>query len=255
MPFHDVPTASLNMTCFLYMWYSEYRRKDINMTMKRLFSAVCVSAVLLTGCSSGPSKGDQMYEKYGKLIDALEAGNYEESVKAFTEYVPKPETEEVTLTKDNLYDYFELVVAPNLEKDAHGNIKSMIEYARLDLKQEYQGKANANDATIGYEYQNKCYHITNLNTADGSYTCEEVEIPADMPSWVVEDATKLHSETSNLYNQVMLYPHNFVGFTAEGSSGYGYLHLENFEQYTDCYVFKPETIDVISVTGTLTIRK
>lgn len=228
------------------------------MTMKKLFSAVCISAVLLTGCSSGPSKGDQMYEKYGKLIDALEAGNYEESLKAFMEYVPQPETEEVTLTKDNLFDYYELVVEPHYDKDAHGNIKSMSEYYKLQLKPEFEKNATftslANMGTVGYEFQNKCFRITELNVADGTYQCEETELPSSGNVDYFNGLIELHSESTSLAQSALLCSFTYYNQKPSGATS-GYLEIENYEEFTTQYVFKPESIDIISVTGTLTIRK
>lgn len=225
------------------------------MTMKKLFSAVCISTVLLTGCSSGPSKGDQMYEKYGKLIDALEAGNYEESLKAFMEYVPQPETEEVTLTKDNLYDYFELVVEPRFEKDAHGNVKSVLEFYRLKLKPELGNNVSLTGGTVGYEYQFKCYRITEMNAADGTYQCEETELPSSISyaSHYLEPQSKSSDLTSF---GASLCGFDYENVLAEGGGmGGSLLPFEEPEKYTDHYVLKPDTINIVNVTGTLTIRK
>lgn len=87
--------------------------------MKKYLAAL-LSLSLLAGCSA--SVGDQMYEKYGTIIDALEEENFDAAIQEISQMKKEKLIAEagdindyittVTLTNDNFYDYFELKKEP-----------------------------------------------------------------------------------------------------------------------------------------------
>ena len=118
--------------------------------MKKTVAAALLLALAFTLCACGsaapaaPSIGDQMYEKYGSIIDKLEAGEYEKVIEEVTGMMPVPENKVVTITKDNFADFYELAYDVNqINKDSAGNVLSMWYSGSsfyYNLKEEYRDK-------------------------------------------------------------------------------------------------------------------
>ena len=70
-----------------------------------------------------PSIGDQMYEKYKSIIDKLEGENYDGAIEEIQAMKPAPTVQEVEITADNFFDYYDIVYDENnIERDSDGNI-------------------------------------------------------------------------------------------------------------------------------------
>lgn len=221
------------------------------MKIRKTAAAVC-AAFLFAGCSSSYSKGDQMYEKYGKLIDALEAGDYDCSVRAFNEYLPQPETEEVTLTKDNLFDYYELDVDVEYRRDDRGRVRTMLESVFLKLRPEFENIAVIENGHISYEYVYRCYLISEMDPEEGTYVCAEAELPPSLS--YMSDDLKLQSESNGLYETGFVCFYDYVNMASYGPHR-GVLIFEDPEEYSAHYVLEPSDITFTDVRGTLKIRK
>lgn len=88
------------------------------------------------------------YKKYQKLIDALEAGDYDGAQQFIDGLKPEPEPEpelppikQVEITKDNFFDYFEYLEFPADELSFHrtrGLIDAVTARTGFYLKPEYR---------------------------------------------------------------------------------------------------------------------
>ena len=208
---------------------------------------------VLTGCSSAPSKGDQMYAKYATLIDALEAEDYETATAAFQGYLPVPEEEVVELSLDNWSDYFELNLKPEIKMDAQESIDRVNEHYVLELKPEYQGKCRIENGFVGYEYENVFCRITKVYP-DGTYDYETSEVPAYYYS--LNNELGLQSESSDLTpNGTYIISLNYYAFRSDDTGIGGYLPVKSAEEFSDIFTIKPENINIVTVKGTLIIER
>ena len=220
------------------------------MHLRKVLFASLAFLLVLVGCSSGPSKGDEMYEKYKDLIDALEAENYEGAMQAFSSYIPQPETETITLSTENWSDYFDLSIFPTYEKDAQGNINTVHECYVLTIKPEYEGKCSIEGGFVGYEYDNQFCKITDLRS-DGSYDFE----PIDNTIGYAEEWLGHKSESSDLYpSKTFLNYFDYIALRGDGSSMGGSLPVSDAANYESLYVIRSTSVDIVNVSGTLTIR-
>ncbi len=100
--------------------------------MKKLTAFILLAALVCSLCVFAPSAAalteeeEALYTKYADLIELLEAEDYEAVLEAVWTMIPEPEYEEVVLTPENFYDYFEIEVAePNIERSSSGEIKTI----------------------------------------------------------------------------------------------------------------------------------
>ncbi len=133
--------------------------------MKRTVSILLIAACCLAFCSCGgsqekslaesqaepalsesaPSKGDLLYEKYSSIIDALEEEDYQSAIAQINGLIPPPEYEEIVITADNFWDYFEYREEFERSIDSFGSVKT--DYSRISsgftLKEEYNNRLAA----------------------------------------------------------------------------------------------------------------
>ena len=100
--------------------------------MKRLLAFILLVALACSLCVFAPSAAalseeeEALYAKYADLIALLESEDYEAALEAVYGMMPEPEYEEIVLTPENFFDYFEIVVAePNIDRASSGEIKTI----------------------------------------------------------------------------------------------------------------------------------
>lgn len=127
--------------------------------MKKLLCTICTvlcMCVLLCACGqTEPSVGDLMYEKYGGIIDKLEAEDYEGALEDVQAMMPEPEIIEVRITPENFFDYYEIGFKDRsfVEKDAEGKILHLYPSIQESfvLKSEYVDRLiDEDEVEVGY---------------------------------------------------------------------------------------------------------
>ena len=98
--------------------------------MKKLVSLCLLIALVCSLCATGISAAalspEELYEKYATVIDALEAEEYNTAYNEVWGMIPIEAFEVVELTKDNFFDYYEIVKGePTIERASSGKIKSV----------------------------------------------------------------------------------------------------------------------------------
>ena len=80
--------------------------------MKKLVSLCLLIALVcslcVTGISAAALSPAELYEKYAPVLDALEAEDYDAALNEIWGIMPAVEYEEVEITEENFYDYFEI---------------------------------------------------------------------------------------------------------------------------------------------------
>ncbi len=193
--------------------------------MKKLTALVCILAIALSFCACGqaaqpaeptpeptPSLGDQMYEKYGSIIDKLEAEEYQAAIDEISAMLPEPEITEVTITPENFWDYYELVTndLPYIDKDATGKItecQPAWQYY-LVLKQEYQNRlvSEGSGVEIGFTGETSMRRLT-LDWESGTYTLGE-EATDEIRDQIISD-----------YNRIFYWNNPYDGSISETATG------------------------------------
>ena len=160
--------------------------------MKRLLSLCLLLALIFSLCvpsvSASALSPDEIQEKYGPLIDALEAEDYETAVAEFGKLVGTPEMdagsgtdnqvsedrEVIELTTENFLDYFELVQDGNyIDRDSSGKIKSIYPGTyRYVLKEEYRERFSweTEEMTLGFIAKVDSFYRAKIDWDTGTFT-------------------------------------------------------------------------------------
>lgn len=149
------------------------------------------------------SIGDQMYEKYRSIITKLEGENYDGAIEEIEAMKPAPVVQEVVITPDNFFDYYNIVYRDNIiTRDSDGKITSINKNDDLfyfNLKDGYILDENEdNTLVIGVtgDYDLKKVENVDFETGEiilGEEVFEEIEteIVESAKSWTNEDSTRL----------------------------------------------------------------
>ena len=82
--------------------------------MKKLTAFILLIALVCSLCVFAPSAAalteeeEALYTKYADLIALLEAEDFNAALETVTSMMPATEFEEITLTAENFFDYFEI---------------------------------------------------------------------------------------------------------------------------------------------------
>lgn len=82
-----------------------------------------------------PVRAQELYDRYGDLIEQMEKGNFEVGFDMLRSYFSP---EKVTITKDNLLDYFEWSEKREDILDAYGEVSGAVISYYLRLKERYE---------------------------------------------------------------------------------------------------------------------
>ena len=122
--------------------------------MKKLISVLLLIALVCTAFAGSAfaltEDEEALYAKYADLIALLEAEDYSAALDAVTAMMPEPEYEEVALTVENFFDYFEIVTAdPYIERDSAGVIKTVYPGGlQLRMKEDFAKRLDWENSTL-----------------------------------------------------------------------------------------------------------
>ncbi|MCR5160284.1 MAG: hypothetical protein K6C06_00780 [Lachnospiraceae bacterium] len=199
--------------------------------MKRLTSLALILALLLSlaACSAAPSAAPAKtpapaeqeaeappavmppaYEPFLDVADALVRGDYEGALALIGAMKPEPEplpVEEVTVTEDNFFDYFEYVAVPDIyrfstHRDSSGKLTEVRVLSGFYLKPEYVPAEEKledshvaihlrwtvlyflDDSNITVDLENRSFTVT--GPAD-EYTPKEETLTADLHHYASDE--------------------------------------------------------------------
>ena len=124
--------------------------------MKKLTALLLLVALVCSLCVFAPSAAalseeeEALYTKYADLIALLEAEEYDTAMDTIWGMMPAAEYEEVVLTPENLFDYYDLVNdEPYIERDSTGAITYIWPgNLLLRIKEEYQGRIDFEQSMV-----------------------------------------------------------------------------------------------------------
>ncbi len=173
------------------------------------FLITIIMAVSVISCGGSnnkepePSVGDQMYEKYKSIIDKLEGENYDGAIEEIQAMKPAPTVQEVEITADNFFDYYDIVYDENnIERDSDGKITEIKKWDnnfRFILKDKYSLDPDKdNKIVIGVTGDYDLKKIEEVDFQTGEITLGEDafdeykdEIIESAKGWTDEDSTTL----------------------------------------------------------------
>lgn len=237
-----------------------------------------IMAVSIIGCGGNtaqepeqatepePSIGDQMYEKYKTIIDKLEGENYDGAIEDIQAMKPAPTIQEVEITKDNFYDYYDIVYEEDgIERDSDGKIVAIDKsdrYFSFKLKDEYSLDDNEDNTiaigvTCGYDLkkiENVDFETGKITLADDNINEQMDEILEIAKDWIDDPSTSL-SVTCEGSWEIPCY--NAPGITGsrwfEDEQGWDATYDEITPNDHEGYVFVPADIQITRAEGTLHI--
>ena len=212
-----------------------------------------------------PSIGDQMYEKYKTIIDKLEGENYDGAIEEIQAMKPAPVVQEVKITTDNFYDYYDIVYRENnFERDSEGNITKIDKWDYLfsfRLKDEYTLDENEdNKIVIGVTGDYDLKKIEDVDFETGKITIGE-EVFSEYKDEIIESAKGWTEEDSTLLSVTCEGSKEILCNNVPGVVLARWINGENrWEAYYDItpddyegYTFEPVDIQITRTEGTLHI--
>ena len=239
--------------------------------MKRLISVILAGVLALSLCGCGaaakPSVGDQMYEKYGSIIDKLEAGEYEKVIEEVTAMMPVPEEQTVTVTLDNFSDYYELRYdVPQVNRDSQGKLSS-VNYSGTfyyGLKEEYAARLvpESSYVEVGVTADCAVKKVDSIDWQTGDFTVGtqsfdniKAEIQNTYRDLPVSVSATLSGEQALYGGEATAL--NYGAFR-QVKDTWGTMWISGpmspADNTADYYVFAPENIKILRAEGTLTLR-
>lgn len=246
-------------------------KKYIAFIITIIMSVSIISCSGSTNKGAEPSIGDQMYEKYKSIIDKLEGENYDGAIEEIQTMKPAPVIQEVGITADNFFDYYDIVYRENnIERDSDGKITRIDKYDNMfefKLKDEYSldpDEDNTVEIGVTCEYDLKKIENVNFETGeitlnDENYDELEKKVCSDHDSWTTGGLASL-SVTCKGSNTILCNETpTIIGPLWYGpeSDSYNYGHNYSFSGITpddhEGYVFVPADIHITRAEGTLHI--
>ena len=237
--------------------------------MALLFTIIMAASII--GCGSNtnkepePSVGDQMYEKYKSIIDKIEGENYDSAIEEIQAMKPAPSVQEVEITKDNFFDYYDIVYRENnIERDSDGKITTINKWDNLfnfRLKDKYTLDSNQdNTIVIGVTSEYDLKKIENVDFENGEITISddnfddyEDEIVETTKEWTNEDSILLSVTCEGTWDIICNNTPSVIdGPWVKDDYGWeGYYNItpDNHKGY----VFVPVDIQITRTEGTLHI--
>lgn len=235
--------------------------------MKKLIAIVLILAAVFALCACGQPEVvekevvkevektvevpvvPEEYKKYQSLIDALEAGDFDSATEILEGLKPVPEVppmREVTITKDNFFDYFEYQQFPptnlNFMRRYAGQITGVIAQSGFYLKEGYRiAHEKAADCKVeaGVKYQVSWFYAGNKGI--------NVD-PANCRYDITLKANDVTDEDEMLEGSFLSYP--------DGTEVYSLLFTYQNQLFKDMknaitQIIEPDGVELVSASGTL----
>ncbi len=122
--------------------------------MKKLVSVLLLIALFCTAFAGSAfalsEEEEALYTKYADLIALLEAEDYNAALDTIWGMMPAQEAEEVVITLENFFDYYEESVNEDyIERDAEGKITSIYPGDVIyTLKEEYANRLDWENSSV-----------------------------------------------------------------------------------------------------------
>ena len=236
--------------------------------MKKLVSVLLLVAVVLSFCVTGVSasalSSEEINEKYGALINAVESGDYDAALDELDKLFPvsedpepikeAPGYETIELTTENFFDYFGLVQDDyGYDRDSSGKIKSIYPGGySIKLKEEYRERYDwSKDEEITLGIKAKAYfHRAKINWETGEVTVSE-KADKDVRKAIKKQGEELTLDTQITgWNSFYIYGSSFYHKEKfYGSTYWGGWNAEPGNDYK--YYQEVWKVDVVAVSGTL----
>lgn len=210
------------------------------------------------------SVAEQMYEKYGSIITKLEGQNYDGAIEEIEAMKPEPVVQEVVITPDNFYDYYDVVYRENdISRDSDGRITRIYKWDNefsFVLKDEYKLDENEdNTILVGVTGDYDLKKIEDVDFETGKITLgDEVfneykaEIVESNKEWT-NDGSSLLSVTSE-GTDVIQCNASVVVVERWNNKEYGWTsYLDITPTDYEGYVFAPVNIQISRAEGILHI--
>lgn len=184
---------------------------------KHLLLTIATLALTLTACGQQAppvetepetqSVGDQMCEKYGDVIDALEAEDYDGAKSLIDEMSPERETEVVEITLDNYLDYYEWSEDGIItDQDVDEYIRQSLINHYLHLKPEFE-ISDFEQSNVKIGYSGKLYThdwldnepVHKINETTLKYDDDEFEKYKKCTNIVIRDVSELIQGQDSIY--------------------------------------------------------
>ncbi len=211
-----------------------------------------------------PSVAEQMYEKYGSIITKLEGENYDGAIEEIEAMKPAPVVQEVDITPDNFYDYYDIIYRENdISRDSDGRITRIYKWDNefsFVLKDEYKLDENEdNTVLVGVTGDYALKKIEEVDFETGEITLGD-EVFDEYKAEIVESnkewanaGTTLLSETCEGTDVIQCNPSVLV-IERWNNEGYGWIsNLDISPTDYEGYVFAPVNIEISRAEGTLHI--
>ena len=235
----------------------------------KVFLTAIIMAVSMISCGGGNNQepvssiGDQMYEKYKSIIDKLEGENYDGAIEEIQAMKPAPVIQEVEITADNFFDYYETVFwEDQIERDAEGKISSIricSYWFDFELKNEYlldTEQDNAVEIGVTCDYDLKKIEDVNPETGEIVYGDEVFD---EIKDEILELNKGRANEDSVVLSVTCKGNQKINCHESPGVCGGRWIRNEDYWEWSSeitpddygGYVFVPKDIQIIRAEGTL----
>ena len=245
----------------------------------RKFVSLCLLIALVcslcaTGVSASALSSEELLEKYGALIDAIEADDYDAAADAFDLFFAAPADEEeedeeeeeagvetIELNADNFLDYYEWVYLKDgyVERNSSGKIKSLSagRYAFV-LKDEYKDRYSyeSSEITVGVIAKLSSIYRAKINWETGAIKRGD-KVSKDMKKAIKKDCSyataKLDTQVTGYDSIYVCHAHLFYLYS---SSGYKWWFCDYSAEAGGKTKYYIDTwkADVVNVSGTLVLN-
>ena len=233
--------------------------------MKRLLAFVLLIAMICSVCVFAPSAAalseeeEALYAKYADLIGLLEAEDFDTALEMVYGLMPAVEYEEVTITTENFFDYYEVVTDdPYIERDSTGAIVSIWPGNLVfKLKEEFykRGLDWENSSVTAGATAKKTLYRAKIDWETGEITLgDEIDskVRKELKKIGMFDPTVDQSETGNY--SIFLDGSGFIYKHPEHKSWWGGSADPSLGK-TKLYVCEYSDVELVMAKGTLFIAK
>ena len=225
--------------------------------MKKLIAIAIVLATVFALCACGaPTVVEKVvevipdeYEQFKDVLDELFNEDFDGAQALIEAMMPEPEPlpcVEVTITKENFFDYFEYVDIPEIcieqgtERDAEGNITRIVVLSGFYLKPEY---------TLTEEKVGECYVNIGLKwRLLGFKNNKGIKVDLENRSYTVTGKESYHRDYDDMRSACLL---SYPGETPRYGILFSAATILSNGKVQESLIKDPESFEIVSVEGRL----